>query len=782
LVVDLSERSVASAVAGMVFADYGARVVRVEPTGGDPVRLLPASNVWLRGQESVSEDGLTEEELTALCRSADVVIDTAQAWVAKRFAYRPPVPTHQVYCLLTAEPTRAEDVEAGTRPADAVYGELAEAKYGYMFIQDGVRTPPVFVGVPHASFGAAWLIQIGVLSALYARERSGQGQVLTTSLVDALGFLNNARWVGGGDPPLEAWPSQSTFTRLGDSTMILALLECADGWIQLNTGAKGATNQFFRLLGREDLVDPEIDTSVYKSFPSGEVADEFWEFIRAEFKKRTVQQWWEVLSEAGVSTMPLLKAGEALSLEQALAQGIAHQTNGDAQFGLPWRFERTPGRVGAPPVQVGAQNADYRQPPVRVVGSAGGKQRQEPSSRGPLDGVTVLDLGIFIQGPLSMRLLADLGARVIKVEETANVGQDTPGHSMGNNRGKESITLDLKSADGRELVLELARRADIVSHNWRFGAMERLGLGTETVREVNPRLIYCHASGYGNRGPWASLPVFGPMPDALAGAFTRSGGDGNPPFHTVSHADYSAALNGAAGVLAAMVERERSGRGQSIETPQFGASMLWGSDSYRQDGRIVETFPLDAQQRGHAPTNALYPTSNGWLLLACYDQREWAAAHDVLGVAQHETYAQARARAFCEQDSGGPLAAALASLETAEALTRLSGAGVACAEPQFVIPEMLLDTDVAQIGPLVAYRHPVKGDVFDVGRPWRFSAAPHDPPRRPPVPGEHSRAILHELGVSPERIEQLLDSGTVAQARTITAQPTRTITAQPIGD
>ncbi|MFJ8023536.1 CoA transferase [Streptomyces sp. NPDC096311] len=771
LIVDLSERSAAAAIAGMVFADYGARVVRVEPPGGDPVRALPAARVWLRGQESVSEDGLSEAELAQLCRSADVVIDTAQAWSGKSFAYRPPVPERQVYCLLTAEPARADDVAAGVRPAEPVYGELAEAKYGYMYIQDGIREPPVYVGVPHGVFGAAWLIQIGVLGALYARERTGRGQVLTTSLVDALAFLNNHRWLGGGEPPLEAWPNRSTFTRLGDSRMILAMMECADGWIQFNTGAKGASNNFFRLLGREDLVDPQTDLNPYSPFPSHEMADEFWEFMPGEFKKRTVQEWWEALSDAGVSTMPLLDPGEALSLEQALVQGIAHETSDGAQFGLPWRFERTPGRVGAPPAEVGAHNSAHHRPPVRAAARPSEGERQRPSGRGPLDGVTVLDLGVFIQGPLSMRLLADLGARVIKVEETALTGQDIPGHSMGNNRGKESLALDLKSPDGRELVLELAKKADIFHQNQRFGAMDRLGLDYDTVREVNPKLIYCHASGYGNLGPWASLPVFGPMPDALAGAFRRSGGEGNEPVHAVSHADYGAALNGAAGVLAALVERERSGRGQFVETPQFGASMLWICDPYRADGKIVETYPLDAQQRGHAPTNALYRTRDGWLLLACHDEREWAAAQDALGAERRESYVQARGRAFSAEDDNGPLAQAFAALDTAGALACLGEAGVACAEPQFVIPEMLLHTDAAHIGPLVAHRHPVRGEMFDVGRPWRFSAAPDDPPRRPPVPGEHSRAVLHELGIAPQRIEQLLDNGVVAQARTIAAGP-----------
>jgi crotonobetainyl-CoA:carnitine CoA-transferase CaiB-like acyl-CoA transferase len=767
-VVDLSERSVSAAMAGMMLADYGARVVRVEPAGGDPIRALKGTKVWFRGQESVTagDDGLDHDELTALCRSADIVIDTAQAWTAKSFSYGPPVPEAQVYCLLTAEPARAEDVSAGIRPAAPVYGELSEAKYGFMYVQDGVREPPIFIGVPHAAVGAAWLLQIGVLGALYARERTGKGQVLTTSLADALAILNNWRWVGGGDPPLEPWPSHSSFNRFGNARMILAMLECTDGWIQLNTGSKGASNRFLELIGREDLVDPVADVNVFHPFPSQEVADEFWEFLPREFKKRSVQEWWELLEGIDVSAMPVLEPGEALSLEQTIAQGLSHRREGGAEFGLAGRFERTPGAVGSAAPRPGADDASHRDGPVRVAGRDAARAEHE-SGRGPLEGIVALDLGAFVAGPFAMRLLADLGARVITVERPALVDGDIPGHSMSFNRGKESICVDVTSEEGRRLVLRLVEGADVVSHNMRFGVIDRLGLDYETIRSLNPRAVYHHASGYGNLGPWAKLPVFGPMPDALSGAYARAGGSDNPPLHTVSHADFGAGLNAVPLVLAALIESERSGRGQFVETPQLGASLYWMSDTYVEDGETVETFALDSQQRGHAPTNALYPTRDGWILLACYDEREWAAAHSALGAARREPYAEARRRGFDADDAVAPLAQALASLDTSEALSRLSHAGVACIEPRFVAVEMLLHGELTDVGPLVRYSHPLKGDVFDVGRPWRFSDAPDDPPRRPPVPGEHSRSILDDLGLPAAEVEQLLERGVVAQAESV---------------
>jgi crotonobetainyl-CoA:carnitine CoA-transferase CaiB-like acyl-CoA transferase len=770
-IVDLSERSPSAAIAGMVFADYGAKVVRVEPAGGDPVRGLRGAQVWLRGQESVTvgDGGLADAELLALCESADVVLDTAQAWTAKSFSYRPPVLEHQVYCLLTAEPVRAEEVAAGARPADDVYGELAEATYGFMYMQDGVREGPIFNGVPHAIVGGAWLIELSTLAALYRRLKTGRGQVVTTSLADAVAILNNWRWLGGGDPPLVPSPHQSTYTRHGNSRYIVGLLECADGrWMQLTVGAKGAANRFFKLLGREDLIDPKTDVDRYNPF-TDEEAEDFWEFLPRIFKTKTADEWWHELTAIDVCAMPVQRPGEPLLLEQTLSQGLSHQRGDRFEYGLAARFERTPGQVGPPPVEPGANNSAYRDAP------AGGVTRSlevgEPTARsgpvdgvGPLDGVLVVDAGAYIAGPFGMRLLAELGARVIKVEPLDRLGPPPVDQAIGWNRGKESIALDLKSEQGKEIFFDLVRDADVFDHNQRFGVMERLGLGAATLCELNPRLVYCHCSGYGNHGPWATRPVFGTMCDAVAGTFARTGGTGNPPMHFVSCADFSGGLNSASLVLAGLIERERSGRGQFVEIALLGGPMLWMSDCYVQDGELVETFGLDPDQRGHAPTNALYRTRDGWLVLACYDEREWSAAHLTVGAEPSGTFFDARGRAFAQDVDAGGLALALAKLDTSEALSRLEANGVPCCEPQLVLPEMLLGSDLHRVGPITQYTHPLRGEIFEVGRPLRLADWPDDLASPAPEVGEHTRAILRDLSRSDDDVEHLIEDRVVAEA------------------
>jgi crotonobetainyl-CoA:carnitine CoA-transferase CaiB-like acyl-CoA transferase len=775
LVVDLSERSVPSVIAGMLLADYGAEVVRVEPPGGDPLRALPGTRIWFRGQSSVTagSGGLDDSELDRLCRSADVVVDTAQAWAEKTFTYGPPVPEHQVYCLLTADPVRVEDVAAGVRPADHVYGELTEARYSFVYVQEGVhREPPIFLGLPHAAVGAAWLIALGVLSAYYNRLRTGRGQVVTTSLADALAIMNNWRWVGGGDPPVEVWPPHSSWDRFGNSRFILGLFECADGWLQVNVGAKGAANKFFRLIDRDDLVDPRTDVDIYNPMPQ-DVADELWEYMGRVFKTKSVADWFEQLSAADVSVMPVLRPGDAFTMEEVQVQGLAQEAHGELQYGLAAKFERTPGSVGSPATPPGEATERYRasldrEPPDPPASTPG----RSADGRGPLGDVVVVDVGLFVAGPFAMRLFADLGAQVIKIDDPHFVGQPMPGHTLAWNHGKQSIAINLKTEEGRALVRELVERADVFDHNQRFGVMDRLGLSAEELRELNPRLVYCHSSGYGNHGPWAKLPVFGPLPDALAGSFTRTAGAGNRPLHYVSHVDFGNALNAAPLVLAALIERERSGQGQFMETVQLGASLLWTSDCFFEDGQLVQTFELDSFQRGHAPTNALYPTADGWIVLACYSEREWAAAHAALGAEQRSTYAEARTRAITPADDESGLATALAALETNSALQRLTGAGVGCTQPdpQFIVPELLLATDLARIGPIKTFAYPAVGEVFEVGRPVRFSDAPDDPSTRSPQYGEDTRTILEKLGISPDEIERLLEAGVVVQHEAHVAQ------------
>jgi crotonobetainyl-CoA:carnitine CoA-transferase CaiB-like acyl-CoA transferase len=779
-VLDLSERSPAAAIAGMVLADLGAEVIRVEPRGGDPVRALPGSRVWLRGQKSVTAGPADLDRWEALCESADVIIDTAQTWTQKprgmldRLRNDP----RRIVSILTAYPRTIGELAALDRGADyPVCGELIEAQYGMQDFQSGVREGgPIFLGWPHAIYGAAWLLQIGVLGALFERERTGIGQTVTTSLLDGLAILSTARWIGGEKigPPLLT--GSRITTRHSNLRIVVSLFECAGGeWIQVHTGPRGAFDRMLKVVGRDDLAMENAGLHVLGIPLEPAVAHDLWSHLDRTFKSRPAQYWCDTLAAADVCCMPALKPGDALWLRQMEENGLVDiLPDGQRQLGRLAKFSRSPieirREIPAPgehnAILLGNRGGDHanaaRNGGANADGAVSGAQRA--SNRvGPLDDVLVLDFGAYMAGPFANRIFADLGARVIKVEEYGGDPMRGPqlGIFLGVQRGKESIAIDLKSEAGRAIVHDLVRKADVVHNNMRAGAMDRLGMGWEELRGINPRLIYCHSSGYGNDGAWARLPTFEPLHSALTGMLSRTGGEGNPPDHYLTHMDYGCGLTSATMVLAALVERERSGFGQYIEVPQTGAGLLAMSDVHGYRERKSETFPLDREQRGHAATNALYRTSDGWIVIACYSDREWNGVRRALAIGDSAWpgFAEARGEPLGVSATARLLEASLREITTAAALRRLRAEGAPCAAPApFQPADAIGDPTMRSRGVIVRERHYEAGEVFEVGHALRFGNTSASNLRAAPVTGQHSVEILREQGRSEAEIAALIEN------------------------
>jgi crotonobetainyl-CoA:carnitine CoA-transferase CaiB-like acyl-CoA transferase len=754
-VVDLSERSPAAAVAGMVLGDFGAAVTRVEPPGGDPLRALPAHAVWTRNQRTVDSGLLDVDELDRLCRSADVLIDTLHPRRLNPSPWQGPAAPEQVVCLLTGEPAAPAEVGLGSAGEKAVYGELLEARYGLLLAQQGHRPGPIFEAWPHAVHGAAWLIQIGVLAALHARARGQGGQVVTTSLADGLAILSTARWVGTEKSGPGFQRSVIGGPGTGNRTVVSGLIKCSDGrWVQIHTGARGAFERLFAALGRPDLAEPEADVDPATRVLSQARIMEIWEFLQGYFAARPSAELVHSLGEADVSAMPALGPGEALTLPQMEANGLVRVENGTRSYGVSAKFERTPAGPAAEPHAVSVPVA-----PAATNGSGPGK--------GLLDGLLVLDFGIWIAGPFANRIFADLGARVIKIEElSGDPLRGTPRHFLSSHRGKEGIALNLKTEAAQEVVRRLAARADIVHHNMRVGVMERLGAGYEQLKAIKPDLIYCHSSGYGNAGEWARLPAFEPLHSAVAGMLTRTGGPGRPPLHYLSHMDFGCALTSAVAVLAALAHRDRTGEGQYLECPQVGSAMLAMADVYLERGEPVDSFEIDPDQHGHAASNAVYSCSDGSLVIAAGSEVEWRSLHEALGVEGRETYAEARRLRFDRSAAASRLARRLGGMTVADASAALAEAGVPHQEPVEVTSEEALNqTGVGRIGGIERAVHPELGRMFAVGQTMRFSSS-HDWSRGgPPRLGEHTAEVLEELGYSLAERDQLFGSGATAGPR-----------------
>ena len=250
-----------------------------------------------------------------------------------------------------------------------------------------------------------------------------------------------------------------------------------------------------------------------------------------------------------------------------------------------------------------------------------------------LDGLKVLDFGHYFAGPYASRLLADLGAEVIKLEPLdGDLLRPTVKPFNGAQRGKRCIAVDLKHPRGNEIGRRMAAWADVVSHNLRPGVAERLSLDYASVRATNPTVIYDYAPGWGSSGPDASLPGFAPLFAGYVGLHHEAAGEGNTPVAPVGNEDNGNGLLGATAILMALYHRKRTGEGQYLEHPQLNATLLMAGHLMRRpDGSVVGSAHLDHERRGGHPLDRLYRTADGWLCLSARTDAEFARLGGVPG-------------------------------------------------------------------------------------------------------------------------------------------------------
>jgi len=385
-----------------------------------------------------------------------------------------------------------------------------------------------------------------------------------------------------------------------------------------------------------------------------------------------------------------------------------------------------------------------------------------------LDGINVLDFGMYFAGPYASRLLADLGADVIKLEPLeGDTLRPTTKPFNGAQRGKRSIAVDLKNPAGQEVAHRLVRWADVVSHNLRPGVAERLSMGYETARRLNPDVIYAYAPGWGSTGPDAQLPGFAPLFAGYAGLHHEAGGRGNEPVPPVGNEDNGNGLLGAAAIMLALYHRRRTGQGQYLEHPQLNATLLMGMHLMRTaDGAVVGSTNLDGRRLGGDPLDRLYPTADGWLCVSARTDAEFGRLSTTAGLEQ-----LALDPRFADRDGRQAHADALASVIEAALVQgttdkwcgAFEAAGVACEVPAG--PDaplrLLRDPEQRRAGRVEEYAHPRWGTTRDIAVMVRLSGADERPGRPAPEIGEHTAEILDLLGYSEPEMTSLHDGGAV---------------------
>ena len=396
---------------------------------------------------------------------------------------------------------------------------------------------------------------------------------------------------------------------------------------------------------------------------------------------------------------------------------------------------------------------------------------------GPLKGIKVVELAQIMAGPTCGMLLADMGADVIKVEKLPG-GDDTRSYSQPSingesaafmmlNRNKLGIAVNLKVEGGLEVVKRLLADADVVTENYRVGTLEKLGLGYDVLKELNPRLIYCAVSGYGRTGPYAGKGGFDLIAQGFSGLMSVTGHPGGEPVKSGSPiADINAGILAALGIVSALFCRAQSGKGQMVETSLMEAAIqqtYWQSAIYLATG--VNPEPSGSGHILTAPYQA-FPTKDGWINIGGANQANWERIATVIGLPKliadprFKTNADRMAH---KQELAELIAARTKTRSSADWILNLEASGVPVG-PINKIGEMLADPQVEAREMVVEVKHPKAGKVKALGLPIKFSDTPGAVRSAAPLLGQHTRVVLMSLGYSEKEIKALEKSGAVVCA------------------
>jgi crotonobetainyl-CoA:carnitine CoA-transferase CaiB-like acyl-CoA transferase len=401
----------------------------------------------------------------------------------------------------------------------------------------------------------------------------------------------------------------------------------------------------------------------------------------------------------------------------------------------------------------------------------------ESTSKGPLAGMRVIELAHIMSGPICGMMLADMGADVIKVEKIPN-GDDCrrfapilpSGESASFlivNRNKRGIALNLKTEGGKEVLRTMLATADVVTENYRRGTMEKLGMGYDALKSINPGLIYCAISGYGRSGPMADKGGFDLIAQGLSGLMSMTGEPGQAPIKAGSPVtDINAGILAALGISAAYARKQSTGLGQMVDTSLFEAGlqqMYWAFAAFFADGTVLP-------KAGSAnPTSAPYQafrTRDGWINIGAANQSNYerlVGVLDIAGLADDERFHTNAGRLRHREALVEILTARLAERDTAYWLARFDEIGLPSG-PVLSVPEASSHEQALARGMIVETTHPLAGPMRGIGLPIHFSEGRACASRPAPLLGQHTTEVLGEYGFDAARIRALKDEGAIIES------------------
>ena len=780
----------AGGVATMVMSDFGAEVIKVEPPGGEKFRNSPGSIQWNRGKKSVVLDLKTREgrdNARDLASRSDVVIESFRPGVAQRLGidYDTLRAGHPglVYATLTGFGSQ------GPYAHYKGYDAVVAAKSGrmMMFAEQIPREGPNYVVVQGVCHAAATALIRGITASLYVREKTGLGQRVETSMLKAVTTYDHVSWVYGQmiDNHPDIYPPDP---RVGigrpNPTGYLPARTKDGHWIQLGN----VVERLFRSMMHWLDMDFIYEDPRFKTAPrlEPEAVADLERIMLEKVQQKTLDEWMDIfLGEAGnVAAEPYLTSEQALKHPQIVHNGNVQDVYvpgvGDTrQLGPMVNMNGTPGRTTGPAPRMGEHTAEVlaRRNRDTAIHSNGATTLMP---RHPLEGITLLDLATVINGPLGCALVAELGARVIRIEapggDWGRAGMPLTAHRTM--AGSEDICLDLKAPEGQEIMGKLAAKADLLLHSMRPGAPERTGIGYEQLAKINPNLVYLYAGGYGSTGPYSHRPSMAPIAGAVSGGgVAQMGRDSFPPpdqpmsideIAAVSTrlkrandgtADHNTAMVNAVGLLLGLYARERTGEAQYVESTMIAANAYANIDDfYWHESKQPRPLP-DGEGYGLHALYRLYRARTGWVFLACPFEDEWQTlcrAIDRSDLQVDPRFATDQARRENDDALANELAQVFAAEEPLHWEKLLTDADVACvrAEDRGMYFFFNEDSHVRENELLTQVEAPRDGKFWRYAPVVDFSetkgkAGPG------PLRGQHTRLILKELGYTDEQIEDL---------------------------
>jgi crotonobetainyl-CoA:carnitine CoA-transferase CaiB-like acyl-CoA transferase len=814
-VLDFSS-SPAGAQASQTLADFGAEVAHVEPPGGSPVRAMPGYPFIARGKKSIVLDLGADDDLAvarSLAGGADIVIETFRPGVMERFGLGYDNLRTENPGLIFGSVTGFG--RTGPYAAAKGYEALVLARIGALSASGGMvtRTGPAHVSVPFCSYGASQLLLTGILAALHERKLSGAGQRVDTSLVRGVAAMGTWNWylqvIASKFPDAyqQVSPVDARGVPLSPMVFMLLIGLTRDGrWLQFSQVQPHLYREMLRVMGLDWMLGD--DEWKGAAFASGHPkTEEYWERLLAAVQSRTLAQWQEIFEEHhDVWAETMRRGSELLDHPQTRHLGGTIELP-DAERGVVRqpgpiaRLSQTPAVLerGAP--RLGADGAELRAapwPPRPAAPEAGLPEAGLPEAGltgapgTPLRDVVVLELGTFFAAPFGGTVLRELGARVIKVEPITgepmrNLLPFPEAGAAKAMQGKESIAVDLSTAEGRAIVHQLAGRADLALQSFRAGVAERQGVDSATLRALNPGLIYLNAPGYGADGPCGDRPAYAPTIGAGSGLVMRSIGTSVPEHPGMSIADIRAsalrlagagtteyaqadgisAVTVASALALGLVARDRHGVAQTMLTTMLTSTAhALADDMVEYEGR-PPTPAADPDLFGYSARYRLYEASDGWIYLAAPAEREWpglaAALAPEADLASDDRFADEAGRREHDAELCAVLAGVFAGRPAQHWEDRLLGRDVGCVVAHAEPPEVVLQGKEfgAACDLLVQVEHPTFGHHVRFKPLLEFSrsttvAEPGS------LAGQHTDAILVELGYDDAALADLRGRGIVA--------------------